>query len=706
MKLKSLVLEFHVNDNQTISLVNFSTNDKVNTIGSENPNIQNRKFNIQQPVEMKLSGINSPAETHGPKYSFSAPGYRLTYLGHKIIDNEMGQKLIITQMDSATGVYVTTVYQTYANLDIVRVWSTIENKGDSSVGLEYVSSFSYIGIDQGGLNTAEEKLRLHLPHNAWQKELDWQEYRLSQLGMSNSQASLRRSSNLIQINNTGNWSTKHFLPIGILENLELEHSYFWQIENNGSWTWEIGDQDGQLYLRTSGPSEQESSFWKEIQPGESFTTVKAAVGCTNGGADEAIQELVKYRRRIRRKNSDNQVLPVIFNDYMNSLFGDPTTEKEIPMIDKAAEAGCEYYCIDCGWYSDGYWWDTVGEWREAVGRFPNGLKELTDYVTSKGMVPGLWLEIEVIGINSPLFKKLPTSWFFQRHGKPVFDRSRVQLDFRNKEVRDYCTGVVERLINEYGIGYIKMDYNIDAGIGTDLNADSAGEGLLEHNRAYLRWLDDIFLKHPDLVIENCSSGGLRMDYAMLSRYSIQSTSDQEDFRNYATIACNAASGVNSEQAAMWSYPLTEAKPEEVIFNMNNALLSRIHQSGHLAKLSQKNFDLVKEGITVYRNIRPDIKQSLPFWPLGFASYEDEWLCYGEKIEGTQKIYLTVWRRYANAKVLNIPLDFLLGKEITVSQIYPVDADAYSSTAEWNKLNGLLMVELPERLCSRTFKIEY
>ena len=43
--------------------------------------------------------------------------------------------------------------------------------------------------------------------------------------------------------------------------------------------------------------------------------------------------------------------PVIFNDYMNCLFGDPTTDKLIPLIDAAAEAGCEYYCIDCGWYS-------------------------------------------------------------------------------------------------------------------------------------------------------------------------------------------------------------------------------------------------------------------------------------------------------------------------------------------------------------------
>ena len=54
---------------------------------------------------------------------------------------------------------------------------------------------------------------------------------------------------------------------------------------------------------------------------------------------------------IRRPNKDDENLPVIFNDYMNCLFGDPTTEKELPLIDAAAECGCEYYVIDAGWYA-------------------------------------------------------------------------------------------------------------------------------------------------------------------------------------------------------------------------------------------------------------------------------------------------------------------------------------------------------------------
>ena len=112
----------------------------------------------------------------------------------------------------------------------------------------------------------------------------------------------------------------------------------------------------------------------------SFTTVPVAVGVCNADFAKAMGQLTKYRRMIRRNNKDNENLPVIFNDYMNCLFGDPTTEKELPLIDAAAEAGCEYFVIDAGWYAPGLWWDSVGEWQECRERFPGGIKEVTDYI--------------------------------------------------------------------------------------------------------------------------------------------------------------------------------------------------------------------------------------------------------------------------------------------------------------------------------------
>lgn len=107
--------------------------------------------------------------------------------------------------------------------------------------------------------------------------------------------------------------------------------------------------------------------------------------------------------------------------------GRPYDRKELPLIDKAKEAGCEYFCVDCGWYSAGFWWDGVGEWLPSKERFPGGLKEVMDYIRSKGMVPGVWLELEVMGIKCPKADKVPDDWYFMRHGKRFMTEADISL---------------------------------------------------------------------------------------------------------------------------------------------------------------------------------------------------------------------------------------------------------------------------------------
>ena len=131
--------------------------------------------------------------------------------------------------------------------------------------------------------------------------------------------------------------------------------------------------------------------------------------------------------------------------------------------------------------------------------------------------------------------------------------------------------------------------------GTEYLADSPGQGLLEHNRAHLSWLDEVLARYPDLTIENCGSGGGRMEYAMLSHLQLQSSSDQEDYRLYPAIAVGESAAVLPEQLAIWSYQLANGDADAATFNLVNAMLFRIHQSGHLAELSPESFTQVKNG---------------------------------------------------------------------------------------------------------------
>jgi alpha-galactosidase len=691
-----LNLIFEITSNQQIKLLHFST------LPFNESTIQNDEekegFRL---VEVMVSGLNRPLERHGTKYIVTAPGYKLIYQSHKDYRNNVGRKLEICMYDDETKLQVISHIQFYDGLKMIRSWTEVINTGSITQTLEYVSSFALTGIAKEGIMDWDQKMKVSIPHNSWQRELHWQSYTFPELGLTKSNSrGQQRSSKVISATNTGAWSTKEYLPMGYLENLETGHNLFWQIEHNGSWHWEISDQTNHLYLQLSGPTETESHWFKHLHSGETFESVPVAVGATSGDFDLAMGELTKYRRTIRRFNKDNEQLGVIFNDYMNCLWGDPTTEKLIPLIDAASEAGAEYFCIDCGWYSEGFWWDGVGEWLPSNQRFKGGIKEVLDYIRSKGLIPGLWLELEVMGTKSPKLKDTTDEWFFMRHGKRVYDRSRYQLDFRNEEVIKHANEVIDRLVLEYGVGYIKMDYNIEPGIGTEINADSVGDGLLNHNRAYLNWLDDVFTRYPDLIIENCSSGGLRIDYALLSRNSIQSTSDQEDYRLYATIAANSPTAVTPEQSAIWSYPLTEGDDEEVIFNMVNAMLLRIHQSGHLVQLSPQRKALVKEAIEYYKVIRQDIRQGLPFWPLGLSQFSDSWVCLGMK--NSRKTYLAVWRREGQMNQCVIPLQHLKGQDISIKCGYPQNS---MSHWYWNKMNGTLTVELPNYISARLFEIE-
>lgn len=692
----SFVLE--IDDNNEAKLLHFSA------LPFNEKDITSRSGTLGfRLVEVNISGLDRPLERHGNKYIVTSPGYRLKFKDFKDTGNQLGRKLEIVTFDEDTGLEVVSHFQFYNGISVARTWTTVTNNGNDDVTLEYVSSFALTGIEKEGLLSQDEKMSLKVCHNSWQRELQWQEYTLPQLGIELCQPlKEQHSSKVIGFTNVGNWSAKEYIPMGYLENKETNSAIFWQIEHNGSWHWEISDQEGHLYLQLSGPSEIESHWSKNLKTGETFCSVPCAVGVCTGGFDYAMGELTKYRRKIRRRNRDNETLAVIFNDYMNCLWGDPTTEKEIPLIDAAAEAGCEYFCIDAGWYDKGFWWDGVGQWQESKERFPNGLKEVTDYIRSKNMIPGVWLELEVMGIKCPMVNEVcDDTWFFTRHGKRIHDRSRYQLDFRNPKVIAHANEVIDRLVSQYGVGYIKMDYNIEPGIGTEYNADSVGDGLLEHERAYLSWLDSIFKKYPKLIIENCSSGGLRMDYAMLSRYSIQSTSDQDDYKRYCTISANAPSALCPEQAAVWSYPMVSGDKEEVVFNMINAMMLRIHQSGHLVNIEPDRKALVKEAIDVYKTMRKDIKNALPFWSLGTSCFSDEWVSLGLKTEDTA--YLAVWRRESSKDTCVLPIEFLRGKNAEISCIYP---SFNEEDFAFNKNAETVSVKLSKNYSARLFKLEY
>ncbi|QKS20349.1 alpha-galactosidase [Curtobacterium sp. Csp1] len=571
----------------------------------------------------------------------------------------------------------------------VRCVSTVRNAGAEAVLLTSVTSWaSGLGRDAG----AERPL---LPSdwsliegvNDWLGEGRWTTRPLRGVLLPELHEELTGHTPRSAVTRTaaGTWSTGGHLPVAGLTAPGL--TWLWEVEHNGPWRWEVGEHVSDCYVAVSGPTDRDHQWSVSLEPGDTFTTVPATVAL---GRDlpTAAAAMAAARRRNRLPHAENTVPTIVFNDYMNTLDGDPTTDKLLPLVAAAGRVGVDTFCIDAGWYSDtADWWDTVGAWEPSRTRFPNGLREVVEAIRDAGMTPGLWLEPEVVGVGSPVADRLPPEAFLQRRGHRVEEHDRYHLDLRHPAARAHLDAVVDRLVAEFGIGFFKLDYNIDGGPGTDRATDSVGAGLLEHNRAHLAWLEGVLARHPDLVLENCASGAMRADPAVLARTQLQSTSDQQDPLLYPPIAASASLSVLPEQAANWAYPQPDLSDEQNVFTLVTGLAGRFYLSGHLDGMTDDQTARVREAVDAARSLHRYLTDAEPSWPLGLPGWTDRWVAAARHTPS--RTVVSVWDRGdgPDETVLHFPT--LAGHACSVSTIFPRDLPGWQ--AAWDADTGTLSV---------------
>jgi hypothetical protein len=630
-------------------------------------------------VEVQALGHGRFPGSH--RYADTTIGARLRYRSHVATVDE----LRVVQHDPVSGLVVTSVFQGVAGVPAVRTWTEVEVEGEP-VHLQAVTSLSTGAflVDSG--RSVDEVDLVHADSD-WVAESRWHRTPLREAGLVAMDPTVHHhaSRSRFALTSRSSWSTGEHLPCGVLVARDDSWALAWQIEHNGAWHYEVGETVAGAYLALLGPSDGEHQWGRVVSPGEGFTTVPVSVAVAAGGVDEAFGALTRQRRATLR-NRRAPELPVIFNDYMNTLMGDPTTEKLLPLIDAAASVGADYFCVDAGWYDeDGKWWDSVGEWRPSRTRFPGGFGEVADRIRERGMVPGIWLEPEVVGVRSALARSLPDEAFFQRQGARVGEHGRFHLDFRHPAAVRHVDEVVDRLVEEFGIGYLKLDYNIMPGAGTDVGGSSPGDGLLGHNRAHLAWLDALLARHPGLLVENCASGAMRMDYAMMSRLHLQSTSDQQNPLLYPPIAAAAPASLLPEQAGNWAYAQPGMTASEAAFTLATGVLGRLYLAGRIDLMDDAQRALVREAVTVHKGLRSEIAASVPFWPLGLANRTGPWVAQGLRAPGAD--YLTLWRLPDAPPAVDLPVPHLRGRDVTASPAFPVVSPEWA--LEWHAERGVL-----------------
>lgn len=606
-------------------------------------------------------------------------GLRLRYTGHEAL----GDELRIRQRDPKSGLEVTSVFR--AAGPGLQIRHTVRNGTEHEVVLLSVSS-ALVAVPEG----THEVL---WGESEWLAEGRWHQRPISALLPDvNPEFHGRRDRGNFSVTSHGSFSSGEFLPTGVLASGDGP-SIAWQVETSAGWHWEATQSEGAVIVGVYGPTDLYHQFAERLAPGGEFTTVPAGCCIANGGRDAAFAALTDYRRAIRETRPVDARLPLVYNDFMNTLMAGPSTEKELPLIEAAAEAGAEYYCIDAGWFGAGNWWTDAGDWHEAPGKFTGGLISVIDAIRAKGMRPGLWLEPEAVGIDSPVAPRLPEEALFQRFGRRVSVNGHLQLDFRHPAARAHLDEAVDRLVAEFGIEFFKLDYNVNSGAGTDVDAHGPGAGLLGHTRALRDWLSDAQSRHPEVLFESCSSGGMRMDYNLLSLAHMQSTSDQQDFRRYAPIAAAAPASVLPEQAGNWAYPAESMSLEETAFAMTAGVMGRLYLSGFLGALGSERFALVREAVALHKHWRHRIAEAHPVWPLGLPGWDDEVIAL--QLDAGSESLLALWSRGAAAETT---LPGLRGR--TVEQVYP------AALPEWNigTDGGAPVVEVQAGPAARIFAV--
>lgn len=627
-------------------------------------------------------------------YVRSAVGARLRYVDHVEHATETSEELVVVQRDEVSGLVVRTSIVRPLAAHSVRVQSVIENPTERTIMLTAVTTATF------GFGTSEddlERFTLAFAESEWLAENRWQEVplrrKLPRLDLALHGQDGRGH---FGYGSHGGWSTGEHLPAGILVDTHSGAALGWQLETSGAWHCDLAQTLDGGVVSLLGPTDLDHHFAHELRPGGSFTTIPVAVAVSDRGRDGAIAELTAYRRWLRPTSGE---LPVVYNDFMNTLMGQPSTPALLPLIDAAADAGAEIFCIDAGWFADpsiGDWWSTVGEWREAPGRFSGGLRELVERIHGRGMRSGLWLEPEVVGAYSPAARTLPEDVFFHRFGHRVREHDRFHLDFRHPAARAHLDRVVDALVSGFGISYLKLDYNINPGAGTEWLAASAGDGLLGHARAFQEWLVSVQQRHEGLLIENCASGAMRADYSLLDRTHLQSTSDQQDFRLYPPIAAAAPATILPEQCGNWAYPAVDMTDEETAFTLVTGLSGRLYLSGFLHELRAEQQALVHEAVGVHRRTRELLAGSVPFWPLGLPEWDDEVVCVGLQHREDGGATVVVWDRRDDPSTIEVS-----GITGRVSEVFPTTLSPWQITT----LDEGVRFGTVQGLTARVFRID-
>jgi alpha-galactosidase len=423
----------------------------------------------------------------------------LHYVSHAIRDNV----LTITLKDLSRDVFVDLRYEMDSETGVLARSARIENRTHEPLTIEQVFAATWN-------LPASSDYQLRYLTGRWAGEWNLQE---GALHPGKVVLESRRGS-------TGDEANPWFaIERGSQPDQDVGDVWFGVLGWSGSWQINIETDWANRPRVTGGYTPFDFAY--VLAPGQFLETPKFYGGYSNTGIGGASRLLHRFELdSIVPGAPHHRLRPVLYNSWEATGF-DVNEAGQEALADKAASIGVERFVMDDGWFGqrkDDH--AGLGDWYVNPQKFPNGLKPLIDKVHSLGMDFGLWVEPEMVNPDSDLYRKHP-DWGLNFPGRPRTEgRHQLVLNLARADVRAYVYGVLDKLLSENDIAFLKWDYN--------RNWSEPGwpeAPLVDQKEVYVKYVDNLYSilaelreKHPQVEIESCSGGGARVDLG-IARYT-------------------------------------------------------------------------------------------------------------------------------------------------------------------------------------------
>lgn len=353
-----------------------------------------------------------------------------------------------------------------------------------------------------------------------------------------------------------------------------------------------------------------------LKPGEAFETPSAVIGFSSRGFERMSEILYDwqfdYSLPRGTKDKAHSIRPIIYNTWYPYEFS-IDEKKLIDFIPKAKYIGAELYVIDDGWMKGRInEKHGLGDWFIDDERFPHGLGYISDKAHEAGLLFGLWVEPEMVDPDSELYRAHPDWVLSDPNRELTLQRHQLVLDMSRDDITDWAIDWLDRLIIEAKLDYLKWD----------MNREASELGAYHHERGtaikYMRNIERIW-KHlnerfPDLLLENCASGGGRADYGMLPYADRVNRSDNADpidvmllHEGYSTLFVPKLAGGAGNVSPSPNHMNKRSVPLD--FRINSGMTGSMSIGVNLLKSDQTELDALKAAVGRFKELRPALQDS-------------------------------------------------------------------------------------------------